>query len=228
MATNATYAAIKELPGAVPVFPLAGAILLPRGELPLNVFEPRYVTMIEDALADPHRMIGMIQPRGGADEDEETALSPIGCVGRITQFAESGDGRYLIVLTGISRFRVAGEIGTVAARGGSSFYRRCAADYTPFAADLEAGRGADAVDRDGLLKTFSAYLDAHEMRIDWDDVGRAPNETLVNALSMMSPFEPREKQALVEAPDLATRAAMLVALAERATARATDDEKPLQ
>ncbi len=198
----------QELPGKLPVFPLAGALLLPRAQLPLNIFEPRYLTMIDDALAKP-RVIGMIQP----DETKSglpanPALYPTGCAGRITQFAETGDGRYLVTLTGIARFKIAEELVV------TTPYRQCRVDFTPYARDLLPNDGADAVDREALLKILSAYLSANKIEADWQGIRQSPTEALVNGLSMLSPYGVKEKQALLEAPDLKTRAEMLIAVTE--------------
>ena len=216
-AGNTQYTTESDLPDTVPVFPLVGALLLPGGQMPLNIFEPRYLQMIDDAMAGA-RVIGMIQPRldGAKQTSGESELCAVGCLGRITSLGESGDGRYLVNLHGIARFRVTDE---VSAR---TPYRMCR--IAAFVSDLDAGRGAEEVDRDGLLKAFRQYLDANQMEADWDSVSRASNETLVNALSMMSPYGAAEKQALLEAPDLKTRAATLVAITEIALARDNPDE----
>ncbi len=219
MAINRPYRRPSDLPAVIPVFPLAGVLLLPRGDLPLNIFEPRYLQMIDDALAGD-RVIGMIQPRlgpDGPDEAESPELAQIGCAGRLTALQETGDGRYLITLTGIGRFRV------VAEEDGDTPYRRCRVDAREFAADFEPNRGEDAVDRQRLLETFRAFLDANGMETDWDAINRASNETLVNALSMLSPYGPREKQALLEADDLGTRSEVLIAVTEMALAREGGD-----
>lgn len=212
-----SYHKIEELPGVIPVFPLRAALLLPRGEMPLNVFEPRYLQMIDDAIKG-HRIIGMIQPDPESNENEERpGLVRIGCAGRLTAFGETGDGRYLITLTGVLRFRVAEEMVT------TTPYRQVQADYDDFVADLAPGEGQDDVDRDALLKTLKDYLTANSLDADWDGIRRAPNEALVNALAMMSPFGPREKQALLEAADLRLRAEILVAVTEMELARAKGD-----
>jgi Lon protease-like protein len=222
MIGNATYRGPGDLPPTIPVFPLTGALLLPRGQLPLNIFEPRYVAMVDAALAGD-RVIGMVQPRldGGVLSGRDPALCAVGCAGRLTSFSETGDGRYLISLTGIARFRLVEEVRT------GTPYRMARIDASDFADDFVARAGEDAVDRAGLIKAFRVYLDANNLEADWDSVSRASTETLVNALSMMSPFGPPEKQALLEAPDLKTRAATLVAIAEIA-ARSGGDETPLQ
>jgi uncharacterized protein len=216
----------EELPETIPVFPLAGALLLPRRDLPLNIFEPRYLEMVDDVLAGT-RLIGMVQPLigpDGPDGTEPPALSPIGCAGRLTAFKETDDGRYLITLTGIARFRIAAECEV------ATLYRQCSIDARDFARDFEPRHGEDAVDRRRLLATFRDYLKAHDLEADWESVNSASTETLVNALSMMSPYGPREKQALLEADDLRTRAEVLIAVTEMALARLGGDESgpPLQ
>lgn len=221
---NARYRTGEDIPDQVPVFPLKGALLLPGGQLPLNIFEPRYLEMVEHALAGK-RIIGMIQPRIEGDDDEvgteldETAnppLSTVGCLGRITTYAETGDGRLLITLQGICRFRVREEVNS------RQPYRQC--HIVPFLADLEENRDAGEIDRDALLQAFRDYLEAHNLEADWDNIARAGNETLVNALSIMSPFSPAEKQALLEAPDLTTRAATLIAITEMVLAKEKGDD----
>jgi Lon protease-like protein len=220
---NAVYRGPADLPETIPVFPLPGALLLPRGQMPLNIFESRYLAMIDDALADRHRLIGMIQPKAPNADDEKPELYDVGGVGRITQLAETGDGRYLLQLTGIARFRVFKELDVVTA------YRQCRVSYAPFAADFIARRGEELVDRQAVLDALTAFLRANDLKADWEGIENAPNEALVNALSMMSPYGPAEKQALLEAPDLKTRAEILVALTEIELAKGgTPDETPLQ
>src|SRR5436190_6981667 len=207
MPMNAIYEGPSALPEVIPIFPLPGALLLPRGQMPLNIFEPRYLAMIEDALRAPHRMIGMIQPNPahpGSDQAKPN-LYRVGCVGRITQFAESGDGRYLIQLTGISRFRIDEELKV------STPYRRCRVRYLEFAGDFVGHKGEDKVDRAGLLRALSGFLKANKLKADWQGIENAPNEALVNALAMMAPFGQAEKQALLEAPELTTRTEILTA-----------------
>ena len=224
MPMNAEYRGPQDLPEVIPVFPLPGALLLPRGQLPLNIFEPRYLAMIDDSLRDGHRLIGMIQPDEAHPANaEKPNLYTIGCVGRITQIAETGDGRYVLQLTGVARFRVQEEV------AGKTAYRRCRVSYEPFAADFVARKGEEEVDRDSLLKALSAFLQANNLKADWDGIEKAPNEALVNALAMMSPYGPAEKQALLEAPDLKTRAEVLVALTQIELAKTeASDETPLQ
>ena len=221
MPMNAQYRGPIELPGVIPVFPLPGALLLPRGQMPLNIFEPRYLAMIDDALRDGHRLIGMIQPdvthTGRANKPP---LYKIGCVGRITQLAESGDGRYLIELTGVARFRIEEELKVATA------YRQCRVTYAPFADDFIARKGEGAVDRKALLATLTDFLKANDLKADWDGIEKAPNEALVNALSMMSPYGAAEKQALLEAPDLKTRAEILVAITEIELAKKNTEGEP--
>jgi Lon protease-like protein len=217
MASNVTYHRIEELPGVLPLFPLRSALLLPRGEMPLNIFEPRYLQLIDDVIQG-RRIIGLIQPEPDADEDDERpALVHVGCAGRLTALAETGDGRYLVTLTGVARFRLVEEVTAVTP------YRQARVAFDDFAADLSPGEGQDNVDRDALLKTLKDYLTANNLEADWDGIRRAPNEALVNALAMMSPFGPREKQALLEASDLKSRAEILVAVTEMELARARGD-----
>ncbi len=215
-AGNARYLKEKDLPETVPIFPLTAALLLPGGRMPLNIFEPRYLEMVDHVVAHG-RLIGMIQPRldGGLRPDGEPELCEVGCIGRLTSFAETGDGRYLVSLQGVCRFRVAAEPSV------KTPFRQ--ARITAFIGDLDVEAGAAEVDRPALLKAFRSYLKANELDADWESVSRAENATLVNALSMMAPYGPAEKQALLEAPDLKTRAATLVAMTEIALARDADD-----
>jgi len=223
MPMNADYRGPAELPPVIPVFPLAGALLLPRGQMPLNIFEPRYLAMVDDALADRHRLIGMIQPdTAHPGPEDKPNLYKIGCVGRITQLAESGDGRYLLELTGVARFRIEEELAVLTP------YRQCRVTYQPFADDFIARKGEEAVNREELLKTLSDFLKANKLKADWEGIEKAPNEALVNALAMMSPYGSAEKQALLEAPDLKTRAEILVAVTEMELAKSTDGETKLQ
>ena len=224
MPMNVVYRGPADLPHVIPVFPLPGALLLPRGQMPLNIFEPRYLAMIDDAMADRHRLIGMIQPdTAHPGTEDKPNLYKIGCVGRITQLAETGDGRYLIELTGVTRFRLVDEPAVLTP------YRQCNVDYQPFADDFSARKGEEAVDRDALLEALSAFLKANNLKTDWEGIESAPNEALVNALAMMSPYGSAEKQALLEAPNLKTRAEMLVAVTEIELAKkATGGETPLQ
>jgi len=218
MSINHPYTDIRELPGELPVFPLTGAVLLPRGELPLNIFEPRYVQMIDAAIA-AERLIGMIQPQPEGNGAGAPKLFEVGCAGRLTRFSETGDGRYLITLTGVVRFRIGEEIAA------ETPYRRFAVDYQGFEADLLPGAGENAVDRDSMVSMLRTFAESSKLEIDWASIDAAPTETLVNALAMMSPFGANEKQALVEAIDLKTRAETLVALAKLDLAE-RDGERP--
>ncbi len=199
-----------SLPETIPVFPLPGALLLPHGRLPLNIFEPRYLNLIEDALGQG-RMMGMVQPvRVEPDPVSDTAeLYQTGCLGRITSFAETDDGRFLITLAGVSRFRIAGELESV--RG----YRRVAARYDAFARDLQEDAAATA-DRRRLLEAVRAYFRLRAIDADWAAIEEAPDVALVTSLAMTCPFEPREKQALLECPGLVERCELLTTLMEMA------------
>ncbi len=224
MSINAIYKGPDDLPGVIAIFPLPGALLLPRGQMPLNIFEPRYLAMIDDAMRSGLRLIGMIQPdptHPGSDETKPH-LFRVGCVGRITQLAESGDNRYLIQLTGVARFRIEEELAV------TTPYRQCRVTYQPFLGDFTARKGEDEVDRKALLRTLADFLKANNLKADWEGIENAPNEALVNALAMMSPYGPAEKQALLEAPDLKTRAEILVAVTEMELARGTTGDTPLQ
>ena len=206
------YRNASDLPQRLPVFPLSGALLLPRAELPLNIFEPRYLEMVADALAGD-RLIGMIQPLADTEKEERPALMQVGCAGRITAYSETPDDRLLITLTGISRFSLVEELDA------GTGYRQVVADFHPYAVDLVSDLGAGEVNRPALLKAFRDYLDANDMNADWDQVNAASTEILVNTLSLLAPYPSREKQALLEAPDLKTRADVLIALTEMALAR---------
>ena len=223
MGMNAVYQGPEDCPAVIPVFPLGGALLLPRGQMPLNIFEPRYIAMIDDAIRT-HRVVGVIQPEPESGRQSATpALLQVGCLGRITQFAETGDDRYILTLTGIGRFRIADELPV------TTPYRQCRVTYDDFILDFTARAGEDEVDRNALLKALRAFAKASDLKIDWKGVNEAPNEALVNALSMMCPFGPREKQALLEAPSLKERAEVLVAITEIELARnGADPETTLQ
>jgi uncharacterized protein len=186
-----------DLPEAIPVFPLPGALLLPRGRLPLNIFEPRYLAMLDDTLKSEHRLIGMVQPYEGRAQPPK--LHVIGCAGRVTSLSETEDGRYLIVLTGITRFRIREEV------EGFAPYRRVSVDWSEFADDLDKPTAGD-FDKDSFLALLQSYFEAQNLSSDWDSMREAEPEMLVNSLSMMCPFAVEEKQALLEAPRLADRA----------------------
>jgi hypothetical protein len=224
MPINAEYREPGDLPRIIPVFPLSGALLLPRGQMPLNIFEPRYLAMVDDAFRDGHRLIGMIQPDAThSPNSDRPELFHVGCVGRITQLAETGDGRYILELTGVSRFKVVEEMPV------STPYRQCRVDYHDFVDDFTARKGEDEVDREALLAALRDFLKANQLKVDWDGIDNAPNEALVNALAMMSPYGAAEKQALLEARDLKTRAEILIAVTEMDLAKKkTSGDPPLQ
>jgi Lon protease-like protein len=224
MPMNAAYRSPSDLADVIPVFPLPGALLLPRGQMPLNIFEPRYMAMVDDALRASHRLIGMIQPDPAHPGPEHKPnLFKVGCVGRITQIAETGDGRYLLQLTGVVRFRIDEELDV------ATPYRQCRVTYAPFTDDFTARKGEDEVDRESLLRALSDFLKANDLKADWEGIENAPNEALVNALAMMSPYGVAEKQALLEAPDLKSRAEILVAATEIELAKSSSGgETPLQ
>jgi Lon protease-like protein len=222
IAGNRRYETPGDLPGSVPVFPLAGALLLPSGQMPLNIFEPRYLAMVDAAMAGD-RLIGMIQPALDAKEGpHDPPLCSVGCLGRITQFAETGDGRYMITLSGVSRFRVAEELAA------GTPWRQCRISLNGFADLTEPRSGEEEVDRTALLRTFRDYLEANDLRADWDSVNKATNAGLVTALSMMSPWGPPEKQALLECADHAERARTLIAITEMELAQTNAPASPLQ
>lgn len=213
---------LDDLPRIVPIFPLTGVLLLPRARLPLNIFEPRYLAMVRDALAGP-RLIGMVQPLEPNDAAAEPAVFPIGCLGKITSFSETDDGRFLITLTGILRFRIEEEMTRITP------YRQVAADYAPYLDDLTPPSDAEEVNRRRLAPALKSYLELHGLAADWQAIEKAPAETLVNALAMICPFSPAEKQALLEAGDIAARAETMITLLEMAlAARTGGPETPLQ
>src|SRR5262249_16432429 len=157
-----------DLPDTIPVFPLPGALLLPRGQMPLNIFEPRYLAMVDDAFRDGHRLIGMIQPdESHPDPENKPNLFKVGCVGRITQIAETGDGRYLLQLTGVARFHVEQELDV------NTLYRQCRVSYAPFVDDFTARKGEDQVDRPNLLRALSDFLTANNLKADWEGIENA-------------------------------------------------------
>jgi uncharacterized protein len=206
---------MSERPGVtalcetLPIFPLAGVLLLPRGQLPLNIFEPRYLAMMRDALAGD-RLIGMVQP---SDPNQPASgnppVYPTGCAGRITSFSETEDGRYLITLTGLCRFRIREELPL------TSGYRRVVPQWDEFASDLRNPR-EPGFDRERLINGLRAYFARHQIKAEWDAVNSVPGERLVTSIAMVCPFEPSEKQALLEARDLDERARLLTAIVEMA------------
>ncbi|MBN8293351.1 LON peptidase substrate-binding domain-containing protein [Rhodobacter sp. NTK016B] len=197
-----------DLPDTLALFPLPGALLLPRAKLPLHIFEPRYLQMIEDCMATQHRLIGMIQPRptpsGGGER-----LHVIGCAGRLTAMSETEDGRYMITLTGVSRFRILAEQTDTAMP-----YRQARVDWSDFASDLGHAERDPALDRDGFMALLNRYFEAMSLSTEWDSLKEAEDELLINALAMLCPFPPEERQALLEAPSLTTRRETLVTLME--------------
>ena len=205
------YRTLDDLPKTVSVFPLTGALLLPRGALPLNVFEPRYLEMVDDAIAGS-RLIAMIQPSEPEENSLKPALSQVGCLGRITSFKESEDHRYQITLTGVCRFALAQELET------PTPYRQVRADYSRFAGDLVLNDESE-LPRERLMAALKNYLSRRDLKADWQSVMNSPPEHLVNALAMLCPFEPAEKQALLEAPSWNERVATLVALLEMSDAQ---------
>jgi len=210
----------EPLPAAVPVFPLTGALLLPRGVLPLNIFEPRYLAMVRDAMAATgaaHRIIGIVQPR---HPGEPPPLYDVGCLGRISDFRETEDGRMLIALTGVSRFRIQAELDR------TTLYRQVMTDYLGFGDDRDDPDALAAAARAGLEEVLQTYLDAKGLSADWQAVTDADDEALVTTLASVCPFDPAEKQALLEAEDLADRAATLTALMTFAQGMGGMDERP--
>ena len=192
-----------DLPAVLPVFPLAGALLLPGGRLPLNIFEPRYLQMVADALAGD-RLIGLVQPCEDGIEQGSAKIYETGCAGRITAFSETEDNRYLITLTGLIRFAVEQELAM------ANGYRRVTPGYARFRADLAEDGGL--IDREGLLQALEAYFDSNGIEGDWETIRETPDERLVTSLAMVCPFEPPEKQALLEALTLPERAETMTAI----------------
>lgn len=209
-------AQITDFPDVIPIFPLPGALLLPRARLPLHLFEPRYLQMLDDAMKTDSRLIGMIQPNG------EDRLHSIGCAGRITAMSETEDGRYMITLSGMSRFRVREEV------QGFQPYRRCSVDWTGFEADLGPEETDPGMDRAVLMNLLERFFEDRGLSTDWDSMSDAEPELLINSLSMMCPFEPEERQILLEAPSLTTRRETLVTLIEYALHGGDDAERVMQ
>lgn len=198
---------VTNLPDAIPIFPLPGALLLPRSRLPLHVFEPRYLQMLDDSLKTPERLIGIVQPNEVAGR-AGNGLHTIGCAGRITQFSETEDNRYMITLSGISRFRVVNEI------EGFAPYRRCEVNWDGFERDQGKSECDTGLDRDSFLNLLGRYFDARSLSTDWESLQEADDELLINSLSMMLDLDAEDKQALLEAPSLSTRRETLVTLIE--------------
>ena len=214
----------RVLPEVLPIFPLTGTLLLPRGRLPLNIFEPRYLAMVRDALGG-ERLIGMIQPSKPQDDNRgprgiggpNPPLYPIGCAGRVTQFSEADDGRFLVTLTGVSRFRIAEELPLM------SGYRRIVPDWRPFEHDRDMPETPE-FDRARLIRGLQSFFTQRQLSADWSAVEKAPSEHLITSLAMACPFAPSEKQALLEAPDLGERAKLLTTLVEMAAVKPASED----
>lgn len=220
----AGFRKINDLPQIIPVFPLDGAMLLPGGGLPLNIFEPRYLNMIDDALSGS-RLIGMVQTVPGGSR-ERPNLAGVGCAGKITSFSETGDGRYMITLTGIVRFTVGRELLV------ATPYRQVSPDFSDFAGDLALPEQDEEFDRSQLLAALKAYLDRRGLEVEWETAAEAPGDALINSLAMALPFDPAEKQALLEARTCAERREVLIAMMAIDAAQPMpsgdddDDDKP--
>ncbi|MEY4255248.1 MAG: hypothetical protein RLZZ141_475 [Pseudomonadota bacterium] len=202
--TSGKFRQLSDLPATIPVFPLSGALMLPHSQLPLNIFEPRYLNMIDDAMMGD-RVIGMIQTVPGGDRSQPN-LAKVGCLGRITSFSETPDGRYLITLTGLCRFKIDTELTVMTP------YRQVQADYTDFGGDLRDLDDQASFDRPRFLTVLKAFLDHHGLEIDWKGAENAPSEPLVTSLAAALPFSPVERQALLEAPSASDRLEVLIAL----------------
>lgn len=212
------------LPARIPIFPLTGVLLLPEGRLPLNIFEPRYLDMISDAMAGD-RVIGMVQPLTSEQLSHRPDVYPVGGAGRITDCQRTDDGRYLITLTGLSRFRIAEELSV------TTKYRQVIADWDAFPADRDGIGDDSGVDRARLLLGLRAYLQVKDLEADWDSIEKAPSGALINYLSMLCPFEPSEKQALLQAPEIVERSRIFIALLEMSVLQTAggndpDDDEP--
>lgn len=210
-----------DLPSTIPVFPLPGALLLPRARLPLHIFEPRYLAMLDDALKTDHRLIGMVQPRA-VPGTQDRKLQGIGCAGRITGFSETEDGRYMITLSGMSRFRILREV------SGFSPYLKTDVSWDGFERDLGGPESDKEFKRPVFLDLLGRYFEARNLSTDWDSLKDAEDELLINSLSMLCPFEPEDKQALLEAPSLSTRRETLVTLIEFALLGGGDRDEIMQ
>lgn len=195
-----------DLPDIIPVFPLPGALLLPRSRLPLHLFEPRYLAMMDEVLKTDNRLIGMVQPYDAPGKNGQ--LHAIGCAGRLTAFSETEDGRYMVTLSGMSRFRIIEE------EEGFTPYRRCKISWDGFGRDLGPVEMDVDFDRENFLQTLGRFFDDQGLKTDWESLSEAEDELLINSLSMLCPFEPEDKQALLEAPSLSTRRETLVTLIE--------------
>ncbi len=207
---------IADLPETIPLFPLPGALLLPRAQLPLHIFEPRYLAMIEDVMKTPSRLIGMVQPYGSPTQTGQ--LHSIGCAGRMTSFSETEDGRYMITLSGVSRFRIVQEV------EGFTPYRRSDVRWTGFERDLGGPERDASFDRPAFMETLKRFFEDQELKTDWGSLEDAEEELLINSLSMLCPFEPEDRQALLEAPSLTTRRETLTTLMEFALRGGSGEE----
>ena len=206
---------LSDLPQTIAIFPLPGALLLPRTRLPLHIFEPRYLAMLDDCLKSDTRLIGMVQPNTGPGR--ETGLQRIGCAGRVTQFSETEDGRYMITLSGVSRFRIAREV------EGFTPYRRCEVTWDGFEQDRARMEEDPGFNRDRFMRLLDRYFTARDLSADWQTLREAEDELLINSLSMLLDFSPEDKQALLEAPSLSTRRETLVTLIEYAPRGGEED-----
>lgn len=204
---------LADLPEALPIFPLPGALLLPRARLPLHIFEPRYLAMVDDALKSDQRLIGMVQPLGDG-------LYHFGCAGRIVSFSETDDGRYMITLGGVSRFRLGPQL------EGFQPYLRHDVSWQGFGRDLHPPEDSE-FDRDGFMDLLRRYFDMRGLDTDWESLRSAEDELLINSLSMLCPFSAEDKQALLESPTLADRRTTLITLIEFAF-RQGDTQERLQ
>ena len=199
------YNSITELPNKLAIFPLTGAVLFPQTQLPLNIFEPRYLQMIDEVLSSPDRIMGMIQPNISKNDPNSKNLKKVGCAGRISSFSETGDGRYLVTLTGLIRFEVNNELDT------TTQYRQVIADYNNYTEDLQPAN-VENVDRKSLLVLIKKYLEQRNLLIDWEIIEQSPTEQLINYSGVLVPFEPEEKQLLLETRSLFDRCKTLESL----------------
>ena len=206
------FVSLDDLPKKIPIFPLTGAVLFPKTQLPLNIFEPRYVQMLNAALSTPHKLIGMIQPIAGSDN----SLKKVGCVGRVTSYNETDDHRYLITLNGIIRFEIENELDT------TTQYRQVEVNYENFVTDLKS-EDVTNVDRESLLKLIKKYLKNKSLLADWDIIQQTPTEQLINYSGVLVPFTPEEKQLLLEARTIMGRSRALEALYQSYTIEETAD-----
>jgi Lon protease-like protein len=222
MTNGPHYHKVSDLPEYIPIFPLTGALLLPGGQLPLNIFEPRYLNMIDDALGT-HRLIGMIQSTDLDVNPECPPLYSVGCLGRLSSFTETEDGRYLVTLTGVCRFKTIVELSCMTP------YRQLEAYYKPYADDMKPSSDDQDFDRSELLDILQVFLDQKQLDTNWESVSQAPRDMLINSLAMTCPFSPQEKHALLEARALKDRAGILLTLLEMAVGSNTDnDDNPIQ